>query len=747
MKKTRMVKLLALGVSATLLLQPIAVFAEEGEPIAEPAVVETAPQMNDAVEEKVEAAEIAVEHALPDNEIAQPTTDKYLENTETALEKIDDKIEALDNLNDAAQDKIDEYNEAEKDAKESTGDFSQEVGEILTQAGGAIIGTFVDAAGAYQDANTVESMSGETYETQADAEAAKAQATGIAAEAQAKADDAAQLVEDLGEKLEDAKEAKDQAKADLDDAEQALTDANRAVVEAEIELLKIQNQYGYNGILFDPESSMTWRHGRGDVASALNNAQAAVAEANRLKGIAEQNVTDKQNAYDEADGAYNKAVQDKKDAEDSLADAQAALDDAKALEALINKVNGIEQDERDTWNTYKDNYNYGGQSASLIDKADKDLAKALVEYTLFGNEIISINKGSSNNKFVVTYRDKDGNTHTDKFLYEVENKTYIVDGHKSVHWIKIKKKVSGNFYSEYYKEIDYYRTDKHSADGKVDEAQGVIDGLNDIINADLSALDEARQNAYSEIGTAQEEKEAAERKLAAVEDAQKAVIDAAKALKNLQAKEFVSAQALNAVRNQYNLALAGYNMAKGAYFIAAMNAGIAQDEADRALAALDEGFDYRIPTPAPNPTPTPGPSGEPTGDTTPSDTTDYIPVVPVAVTPAPAAPAPAAPAPQAAVLGATRTGNGSAASTAAVVGDGKDEIKADASAAEDKHEEVQGEKKPAVAIEEEETAKAAAPIATQTPFPWWVLIILAAITALSIEEYVRRRNAKVKAQG
>ena len=57
------------------------------------------------------------------------------------------------------------------------------------------------------------------------------------------------------------------------------------------------------------------------------------------------------------------------------------------------------------------------------------------------------------------------------------------------------------------------------------------------------------------------------------------------------------------------------------------------------------------------------------------------------------------------------------------------------------------ETKPAVAIEEEETAKAAAPIATQTPFPWWVLIILAAITALSIEEYVRRRNAKVKAQG
>ena len=104
-----------------------------------------------------------------------------------------------------------------------------------------------------------------------------------------------------------------------------------------------------------------------------------------------------------------------------------------------------------------------------------------------------------------------------------------------------------------------------------------------------------------------------------------------------------------------------------------------------------------------------------------------------------------APAPQQAVLGATRTRSGAAA-TAVEAGEGEEEKKA-APAVEKKQEEKKEETKPAVAIEEEETAKAAAPIATQTPFPWWVLIILAAITALSIEEYVRRRNAKVKAQG
>ncbi len=48
-------------------------------------------------------------------------------------------------------------------------------------------------------------------------------------------------------------------------------------------------------------------------------------------------------------------------------------------------------------------------------------------------------------------------------------------------------------------------------------------------------------------------------------------------------------------------------------------------------------------------------------------------------------------------------------------------------------------------IADEETAKAATPIETQKSFPYWVLIILAAIAGVSVEEYVRRRNEKVKA--
>ena len=42
----------------------------------------------------------------------------------------------------------------------------------------------------------------------------------------------------------------------------------------------------------------------------------------------------------------------------------------------------------------------------------------------------------------------------------------------------------------------------------------------------------------------------------------------------------------------------------------------------------------------------------------------------------------------------------------------------------------------------EDTAKAATPIQAQKGFPYWVLIILAAVAGVSVEEYVRRRNAK-----
>ena len=51
----------------------------------------------------------------------------------------------------------------------------------------------------------------------------------------------------------------------------------------------------------------------------------------------------------------------------------------------------------------------------------------------------------------------------------------------------------------------------------------------------------------------------------------------------------------------------------------------------------------------------------------------------------------------------------------------------------------------AVTIVDEESAKAAAPAEKQASFPWWIIAILAAAAGISVEEYARRKNIKVKA--
>ena len=823
-----MVKLLALAMSMTLVLQPVAVFAEDNynEPVvaaienAEEKVEAALPSEEPAAEEP--AAETPAEEAAPEI-IAQEPTDTHLENTAEALEKIDETITAYNDVLDASEEIIEEadkdYKDAVKTAKESEGEFEQAAADAADASIPAIIDTALDAYDAYEDANQVEEMAGETYETQAEAETAKEEATGIAAQAQAAADDAAAVVKELGEKVTAAEDAKDQADADYQAAKAAYNDAVDARKEAEAAYNKIVKQYGLDNWFYNPDAQYEFfgSYGKGDVRTAIVEAKAALESAKSAEEQAKKDYDGKKKDYDDAKDIYDKAVVDAQNAQEELADAEAALDKA----TLIEKVNGVRAVEV---KTYNDNKNKQDQdSKDKINVADDQLAQSLIEYMLYEEGIKDYTLEVVDGIYNVSY-EKDGETVARTFNYTIDPTTYVIgkgwDAHQSVHWliineveeetytdyrpvyvddetgekvdiseyekwnnkwyykyVTVEEWVNGHYEwngynykwipghyedvvktvwarktnrteeyeatrtvaNDYYKEYTYYQDTKNFISKET--AQGNVDGINDRINKP-GTLEDDLADKLQAATDAENAQAAAGTKLDAVKEAHKAVIDAAKMLENLERVEKVSYVALTEVKKHYYEAVADLAAAEVAYRLAAFNAGIAQYEADRALEALDNGFDYIIPTPTPEPEPTPAPVPTPTPAPTPSDdtTTDdvpaYIPVVPVAVTPAPAAPAP-----QAAVLGATRTGNSSAASTAAVVGDGKDEIKADASAAEDKHEEVQGEKKPVVAIEEEETAKAAAPISEQTPFPWWVLIILAAITALSIEEYARRRKA------
>ncbi|WP_022768356.1 hypothetical protein [Butyrivibrio sp. NC2007] len=836
MKNTRMEKLLALGLSATLLLQPIAVFAEDdyNEPImkaidtAEEKIEEALPpQEEPVVEEPVaEPAEEPAEEETENPIVAQEPTDTHLQNAEGALERIEENIENYNQtLEDTKEERLEAnaaYETAVETARESEETFEQKAEEAIAATWPTIIETGIDAATAHEKADQVVEMSEIVYLHQEEAEAAKADAQILANEAKAAAEDAARVLGEYEDKLDAAEQAKEKADQDYQAAGEAYEAARLARQEAEIEYNKLLNQYGLNNRNYNPEApnDYWWNYGaygRGDVRTAIVEAKAALESASSIEDDAFEAYSSLKEEYDDAKDAYDQAAEDAQNALEEKDAAYEAYDTAaKNLRAaeLIVAVNTAEAVEMDIYNDYIDWPHWGQATWWDLAEADFNLVKGLVNYKLYDNDNVdaevsySIDRETGN--VIATYTTEDGEV-TRTFAVSAKDEENIHGRDVSGHWLVVKeivpeerhrdkyvpetyytdkrnngeevefnlsnyqdpsryKIVYGNngkitiltksgpggwkehrtvyqhtrynkedeiYYEDvmkdFYTEADHYRAfngfSKDDAQSKFDEADQKKTEIDNAINNPIYTAGEPSKD---EVDAAEKAEKEANTKLEAVSAAYEAVIAAAKKLKDLQSAEKVSYSALTAVRSYYNMAVGQLRTAEILYWWAAQNAGYAQDEANRALAAIENGFEYEIPTP----TPTPGPSGEPTGDTTPSDTTDYIPVAPIAVTPAPAAPAP-----QQAVLGATRTRSGAAA-TAVEAGEGEEEKKA-APAVEKKQEEKKEETKPAVAIEEEETAKAAAPIATQTPFPWWVLIILAAIAALSVEEYVRRRNAKV----
>ena len=131
------------------------------------------------------------------------------------------------------------------------------------------------------------------------------------------------------------------------------------------------------------------------------------------------------------------------------------------------------------------------------------------------------------------------------------------------------------------------------------------------------------------------------------------------------------------------------------------------------------------------------------------DTTTFI---PVAVTPATNVVAPAADNAQApAVLGARTTRRSSAkaaADTDTVATDNSNGNNDNAAVAGAQKEETKTPEAPKTetTIEETETALAATPELEEKGFAWWLLLILAAIAGVSVEEYARRKSNKAKAE-
>ena len=828
MKKTRMVKLLAVAMSATLILQPMAVFAEEGTPIAAPApaveapapvaeapapapAVEApapaaeapapAPQMNDQVEAAVENAEDAVKAALPPTEIAQQPTDKYLDKTEDHLENMDRAIENLDKVTDKATEEINEFTDALGTAVQSEAAFDQAASDAKAYADQAVKSTANNITAAAGDADRVEEMAAVMYENQQAAQQAYNDATAVAKAAQDEADAAAETARILEGKLDDAETKMNQAKADYEAALDEYEEAIKEVVKAQA-VLKVTKTY----------AGMEGAVAVADAKKALDNAEAAQKRAERLKN-------EKEGTYNNAVEELGKAREEAEEAKGKLDDAKQALSDAdrelKKAE-LIVAINQTEANEITTYNGYANN---NGKTEQDVKDADIELVKGLIRYQLFDTNKVDdaddiVFTESEEGTIIATYRtrNEDGETVevVQKFKFDPAQVQDIHGKENSYHWLVIttvesesagtqRVKVGTEYYytkngqemnvekyfthtdmyktavvgnqlivykrygfgwdyhksftihtrdkyedqectvyetSDFYTEEAYYRANNgFTGIDKIREDRNKADqevkNLEDAIGRP-AALEEALAGKKSEADAAKEAFDEADSKYTAVKKAYQAVKDAACAINNLKANNMPAGSdiVLAILWADYNWRVGEYNRALKEFETAAANAKLTQDEADRALAALGDGFNY-------NTTPSGQPSGEPSGEPA-NDEPAYVPSAPIAA-------APVAPAPEAAVLGATRA-RGSAAVKEA--GEGEEEIKEEAPiAVAKKQEEKKEDKKPAVAIEDEETAKAAAPIEVQKGFPWWVLIILAAIAALSIEEYVRRKNAKENAQG
>ena len=824
MKNKRMVKFLALGISATLLIQPIAVFAEEGEPLADPVTVEVpaevpeavaeepAPQMNDKVEEVVENAEADVKAALPPTEIAQNPTDFFLNKTEDHLENIDEAVETLDEFTDEATAEVKEYTEALGDAIEKEIAFDNAVNEVKEEVEQVVEDTADNLTAATNDADRVEEMAAIMYETQAAAEAAQKEAEAVAKDAQDEADAAAKEVADLKDKLDDAEDKMNAAKDAFDKALDEYDDALDAVVDAQLALAIAKTYTGSEAAVAVADATL-----------ALKNALIAQEKAEKIK-------KSKERIYDSASKEYENADKAAKEAEGKLDGATKALEAAqKAVDKaeLIVALNRIEDAEIKIYNSYA---NGTGRTEDDVKAADIELAKGLIRYQLFDDvedvnaiEFIESEEGTIIAKYETEGPDGEMIQVTQKFKFDPQSVENIHGKENSAHWLVISKVESetpgttkvetgiekyytkngeikdvthyfnnpymyytvedgnqlkvykfkgygwdlhktftvnirktyeevpcinyttSNFYTEeaYYRENSSYNSLEQKKSER-DQAAQAKKKLEDIIGKPAT-LEQGLAAKRKDAVDAKNAFDKADSKYEAVKKAYASVLDVQRAIKNLKATKmpFGSELALAALWIDYNMRVEQYNTAKEAFEEAAENARYTQEEANRALAALGDGFNYNTPTPAPVPVvpgnPTDEAAGESAAPEAPADDTpDYIPVATMAA-------APEAPAPAAAVLGETRTGNGRAAATAVEAGEGEEENKVAAPAAVKKQEEKKEETKPVVAIEDEDTARAAAPIATQTPFPWWVLIILAAIAGVSVEEYVRRRNEKVKA--
>ena len=491
----QIIKALSVGLAASMALQPVTAFAtdgtEGGQPTgtavpatsdsqsstSAPENTQTAPAMNEQVSNSIDTAEEKVDLAIKEGatvetsstsetpEVEEPVSEASaqgetqpgaqveksvndeLKETKGALEAIDNSVKEHDKLTSDATSKTNTYNDALNEASISETAFEGALTNAETPIATAKTETDKEAKAAEADANAVQALADKVYADAAAATAAREEAQKLADAAQTAANNAKKESSKAQTQLEAATTAQTNASDDLKAASTAYTLAQDAVDKAQENLEKILKQYGIHNEdgtvdleYLDIEKK---NYGKSDVNEAVSSALNALNKAL-------SNLTDAENDLDDATKAKTKADNDLKAAQDAKDYAEKNIDQAErelkaaneALEkaTLIEQVNQIRKVEVNTFNNQQDD-------KDAVNKADKDLAKALVTYKLyeegFKNPTITVD---ASGRIIAKYNVGEGENAkevTREFAYELDSADYgdweeAWFGYywkESVHWL------------------------------------------------------------------------------------------------------------------------------------------------------------------------------------------------------------------------------------------------------------------------------------------------------------------------
>jgi hypothetical protein len=361
----QLIKALAIGLSAGMLVQPVTVMAanSEGDESPENVVNSETLSLESASLEQAENADVseAVEEAKEAVENASNSVDESLSDAAEAISNIAEAVKELDEKNSAAKESAENYNDI------SGQDDIDNANTYADAAVGAAYDAEDAAAGVAQYVETNAEITAQitkagdaSYSSQVFADAAKTAAVNLVYKASENLTEAQKLVEEASNAVETARVNANAAEEKYNDAYNAYEEAAGKIEAAEAELTKIINEYGLG----------TEGEYKGNLKIAIDSVNDALEEARKA--------ADAVAAVQDAQSAASEKLQKVEQAHQKVMDMAGALEELKAQEGVSEAaLSALESAKRAAVNAYTAAQKEAEEAQSNYDKAKEEADKAV----------------------------------------------------------------------------------------------------------------------------------------------------------------------------------------------------------------------------------------------------------------------------------------------------------------------------------------------------------------------------------